>query len=50
MQVVANFKAHEQNVRWLDYDAERNLLMTCSFDRTVRIYGAEKKQQSELVE
>ena len=39
-QVVAKFKAHTQNVRWLDYDADKNLLMSCSFDKTVKVFSA----------
>jgi hypothetical protein len=31
---------HRQNVRDLDVDGARNLLATCSFDRTVRVFGA----------
>jgi WD40 repeat protein len=43
LQVVAKFKAHSQNVRWLDYDPNRNLLISCSFDKTVKIFSAEKQ-------
>lgn len=39
VQVVAKFKAHQQNVRWLDYDASKNLLYSCSFDRTVKVWA-----------
>jgi len=39
-KVVSKFKAHTQNVRWLDYDAERNLLISCSFDKTVKVFSA----------
>ena len=38
LQVVATFKAHEQNVRGMSYDADKNQLLTCSFDRTVCIF------------
>lgn len=37
-KVVSKYKAHEQNVRWIDYDPKRNLLLTCSFDRSVRVF------------
>lgn len=37
-KVVASFRAHEKNVRGLAYDPENNLLLTCSFDRTLRIF------------
>jgi hypothetical protein len=35
--VVAKLKLHSVNVRDVDYDAERNLLATCSFDRSVKV-------------
>ena len=40
MQVAKSFKAHEKNVRALVYDAEHNMLLTGSFDRTLSIYQA----------
>ncbi|GAB4820603.1 hypothetical protein N2152v2_007649 [Parachlorella kessleri] len=39
-RVVANFKAHDKNVRGLAYDAANNLLLTCSFDRTTKVFSA----------
>lgn len=37
---VATLAAHSKNVRGLVYDACNNLLLTCSFDRTVKIFKA----------
>eukprot|EP00884_Botryococcus_braunii_P021127 jgi/Botrbrau1/7699/Bobra.0159s0136.1 len=37
-RVVATLRIHDKNVRGLHYDSERNLLVTCSFDRTVKIF------------
>jgi hypothetical protein len=36
-KVVATVKVHDKNVRGLDYDPIRNVLVTCSFDRTVKV-------------
>lgn len=33
--------AHAKNVRGLAYDAPHNLLLTCSFDRTVKLWEAD---------
>lgn len=39
MQVVARIKAQSQkNVRAMDYDAGRNLLVTAGFDRSVNFF------------
>ena len=41
-RLVATVAAHAaSNVRGLCLDAPNNLLFTCSFDRTVRVFGAE---------
>ena len=40
LQVVTSFKAHEKNVRALQYNADSNLLLTGSFDRTLGVYRA----------
>lgn len=37
-RVVEKFKAHEKNVRGLLYDVQSNLLLTCSFDRTAKVW------------
>lgn len=39
VQVCASWKAHPKNVRCLDYDPELNVLLTGSFDKTVKVYG-----------
>ncbi len=39
-RVVTKFKAHDKNVRGLAYDAANNLLLTCSFDRTTKVFNA----------
>ncbi len=39
MQVVVRLKAQAQkNVRAMDYDQQRNLLVTAGFDRTVNVF------------
>ena len=38
-KVVATFCAHEKNVRGLAYDHAEGVLLTCSFDRTVKLWG-----------
>jgi len=41
-KVVARLEGqHRVNVRDLDVDHGRNLLATCSFDKTVRVFGGE---------
>ncbi|KAL4457940.1 hypothetical protein ABPG75_012805 [Micractinium tetrahymenae] len=37
---VATVAAHAKNLRALAYDARNNLLLTCSFDRTVKMWEA----------
>ena len=37
-KVVAKLPAHRINVRDLAYDGERNQLLTCSFDKTVKVF------------
>ncbi len=37
-KVVAKLHNHQVNVRDLDYDTDRNILATCSFDKTVSIF------------
>lgn len=37
-KVVASFKAHAKNVRALSYDAEQNVLVSGSFDKTCKIF------------
>lgn len=36
-KVVLSLKVHDKNLRALDYDASENTLVTCSFDRTVKV-------------
>ena len=38
VQVEAQLKAHLKNVRALDYNHETNTLVTCSFDKTVKVF------------
>jgi hypothetical protein len=33
-------RPHKINVRDIDYDPQRNLLATCSFDKTVKLLGS----------
>ncbi|KAL0031808.1 hypothetical protein WJX79_008498 [Trebouxia sp. C0005] len=37
-KVEAQLKAHLKNVRALDYNAETNTLVTCSFDKAVKVF------------
>ncbi|DBB06686.1 TPA: hypothetical protein ACH3X1_012194 [Trebouxia sp. C0004] len=37
-KVEARLKAHLKNVRALDYNAETNTLVTCSFDKAVKVF------------
>lgn len=37
---VATVAAHAKNLRALAYDGTNNLLLTCSFDRTVKVWEA----------
>ncbi|KAL3139799.1 hypothetical protein ABBQ38_004100 [Trebouxia sp. C0009 RCD-2024] len=39
-KVEAQLKAHMKNVRALDYNATTNTLVTCSFDKTVKVFTA----------
>ena len=39
LQLVHKFKAHETNTRDLSYDPRLNMLATCSFDKTVKIFA-----------
>lgn len=39
-QVEAQLKAHQKNVRALDYNPESNTMVTCSFDKTVKLFTA----------
>ena len=39
-QVEAQLKAHLKNVRALDYNPTTNTLVTCSFDKTVKVFTA----------
>ena len=39
-RLVATLTAHSKNVRGLCYDAQHNLLLTCSFDRSVKLWEA----------
>ena len=43
-KVAAKFRAHEKNVRGLAYDAAENTLLTCSFDRSVRLWRQRPQQ------
>lgn len=38
MQVAVTFKAHEKNLRCLDYDKLQHCLVTGSFDRNMQVY------------
>lgn len=38
MQVVATIKAHEKNLRAMDYDKGQDSLVTGSFDRNLQLY------------
>lgn len=38
-QVSTLPQPHRANVRSMHYDAERNLLTTCSFDKAIKVYG-----------
>lgn len=38
-KVVAVLSGHSVNVRDMAYDPTRNLLATCSFDKTVKVWG-----------
>ena len=42
-KIVAHLTAHKVNVRDLHYDASNNRLVTCSFDKTVKVFGAAQK-------
>ncbi|KAK9824547.1 hypothetical protein WJX72_011229 [[Myrmecia] bisecta] len=44
-KVVANYKAHAKNVRSLHYDGDQNVLVTCSFDKNVKVYGYRSQVQ-----
>ncbi len=37
-KVVATLRGHSVNVRALHYDAVSNKLVTCSFDKSVKVY------------
>lgn len=39
-QVEAQLKAHLKNVRALDYNPVSNTMVTCSFDKTVKVFTA----------
>ena len=39
LQVEAQLKAHLKNVRALDYNSTTNELVTCSFDKTVKVFS-----------
>ena len=39
-QVEAQLKAHLKNVRALDYNPTTNTLVTCSFDKTIKVFTA----------
>lgn len=38
-KAVTSWRAHDKNVRGLCYDPKHRLLLTCSFDRTVKAWG-----------
>ena len=38
LQVEVQLKAHTKNARALDYNPATNDLMTCSFDKTVKVF------------
>ena len=38
-RLVHTARPHKINVRDVDYDPRRNLLATCSFDKTVKLLG-----------
>ncbi len=38
-KVVAKIAGHKINVRGMDRDQERNLLLTCSFDKTFKVWS-----------
>jgi WD40 repeat protein len=38
-KLVASLKAHGKALRDMDYDAAANVLATCSFDRSVKVFG-----------
>lgn len=39
LQVEVQLKAHTKNVRSLDYNPATNAVMTCSFDKTVKVFS-----------
>ena len=43
-QVAATIKAHDKNVRALDYDAKQECLVTGSFDRKIQVYKQLEEQ------
>lgn len=45
-RLVAQLPGHRINVRDLNYDPARNVLATCSFDKTVKLY-VQQQQQGE---
>lgn len=44
---VATLVAHSKNLRGLAYDAHHNLLLTCSFDKTVKVWEAAPAEEAE---
>ena len=48
VQVVAKWKAHTKNARAMHYDMQQNVLLTGSFDRTVKVYGHHTGQLRQL--
>lgn len=42
-KIFCTISAHEINVRDMTYDLERRELITCSFDKTVKVWGDKKK-------
>lgn len=44
---VATIPAHAKNVRALCYDGAANALLTCSFDRSVKVFAAAEAVEAE---
>ncbi|PNG99211.1 hypothetical protein TSOC_015015, partial [Tetrabaena socialis] len=46
-RLVHTVRHHKINIRDIDYDPARNLLATCSFDKTVKLTAAQGAEGAE---
>ncbi len=50
MELVRQIPAHTLHVNYLDYNAENNFLLSCSMDKTIKIWDAETMELLKVID